>query len=134
MIHRSDFIGLDIHSKDLLSYFTQRLPEIASIAKLELKTPYTIDSSDSNPDHWLNLAHLIIENWDSYEGFVILHGTDTLAYTSSALSFMLKNVTKPIILTGSQRPLRELRMDARSNMIDSIELALKGIPSGYGVF
>lgn len=82
-----------------------------------------IDSSDVAPDKWAHLVRIISRNYDDYDGFVILHGTDTMAYTASALSFMLENLTKPVILTGSQLPIGLLRTDGKENLITSIELA-----------
>ena len=82
-----------------------------------------IDSSDMEPPLWVKLVHIIDDNHDSYDGFVILHGTDTMAYTASALSFMLENLSKPVILTGSQLPIGVLRTDGKENLINAIELA-----------
>lgn len=82
-----------------------------------------IDSSNMSPDIWVKLADIISKNYDRYRGFVILHGTDTMAYTASALSFALKNLSKPVILTGSQKPLQEIRSDALQNLITSIQIA-----------
>lgn len=82
-----------------------------------------IDSSDINPCHWQNLVKMIEEAYDDYDGFVILHGTDTMAYTASALSFMIENLTKPIVLTGAQLPIGKLRTDAKENLITAIEIA-----------
>lgn len=82
-----------------------------------------IDSSDIDPSYWSRLVSIIKYNYDSYDGFVILHGTDTMAYTASALSFMLENLTKPVVLTGSQLPIGELRTDGKENLITSIEIA-----------
>lgn len=82
-----------------------------------------IDSSDMSPKLWTDLAHIIANNYNKYDGFVILHGTDTMAYTASALSFMLENLTKPVILTGSQLPIGQLRTDGKENLITSIEIA-----------
>ncbi len=82
-----------------------------------------IDSSDMNPAFWAQLVRTIAQNYDRYDGFVVLHGTDTMAYTASALSFMLENLTKPVILTGSQLPIGMLRTDGKENLITSIELA-----------
>ena len=70
-----------------------------------------IDSSNMNPSHWGDIARAIEENYDSFDGFVVLHGTDTMAYTASALSFMLENLHKPVIITGSQLPIGEVRTD-----------------------
>jgi L-asparaginase len=82
-----------------------------------------LDSSNINPDIWVQLAVLINDNYDFYDGFVILHGTDTMAYTASALSFMLENLQKPVIFTGSQLPIGMLRTDGKDNLITSIEIA-----------
>lgn len=82
-----------------------------------------IDSSDMSPQLWIKLAHVIADNYDDYDGFVVLHGTDTMAYTASALSYMLENLTKPVIITGSQLPIGQLRTDGKENLITSIEIA-----------
>ncbi len=82
-----------------------------------------IDSSDVTPTHWRALAELIRDNYHLYEGFVVLHGTDTMSYTASALSFMLENLRKPVIFTGSQIPIGVLRTDGRENLITAIEIA-----------
>ena len=82
-----------------------------------------IDSSNMNPEFWVKLAILIEENYERYDGFVVLHGTDTMAYSASALSFMLENLNKPVIFTGSQLPMGVIRTDGRENFITSIEIA-----------
>lgn len=82
-----------------------------------------IDSSDMNPSDWKRIAEEIYQQFDAYDGFVVLHGTDTMAYTASALSFMFENLSKPIILTGSQLPLDVPRTDGRRNIINSVEIA-----------
>ncbi len=82
-----------------------------------------IDSSNMHPEFWIRLAEVIEDNYESYDGFVVLHGSDTMAYTASALSFMLENLNKPVILTGSQLPLGVVRTDGRENFINSIEIA-----------
>ncbi len=82
-----------------------------------------IDSSDMNPERWVQLAEVIEKNYEDFDGFVVLHGSDTMAYTASALSFMLENLNKPVIFTGSQLPLGVLRTDGRENFITAIELA-----------
>ena len=82
-----------------------------------------IDSSDMNPERWAELAGIIEKNYEDFDGFVVLHGSDTMAYTASALSFMLENLNKPVIFTGSQLPLGVLRTDGRENFITAIELA-----------
>ena len=82
-----------------------------------------IDSSDMDPSQWSKLVRIISDNYDSFDGFVILHGTDTMAYTASALSFMLEGLSKPVILTGSQLPIGTLRTDGKENLITAIEIA-----------
>jgi len=83
-----------------------------------------LDSSDIGPDIWINLVNIIQERYEDYHGFVILHGTDTMAYTASALSFMFENLKKPVILTGSQIPLGVLRTDGKENIITALEIAV----------
>ena len=83
----------------------------------------SIDSSVIHPEFWKKLVHVIADNYENYDGFVVLHGSDTMAYTASALSFMLQNLNKPVILTGSQLPLGMVRTDGRENMITAIEIA-----------
>ena len=82
-----------------------------------------IDSSNMHPRYWVQLAQIIKGHYDQYDGFVVLHGSDTMSYTGSALSFMLKGLNKPIVLTGSQLPVGDLRTDAKENLITSIEIA-----------
>ncbi len=85
--------------------------------------PQLIDSANIKPEDWITIALDIVTHYDQYDGFVILHGTDTLAYTASSLSFMLKNLKKPVICTGSQIPISELRSDASDNILHSLILA-----------
>lgn len=82
-----------------------------------------IDSSNMSPEFWAQIVSIIVEKYDYYDGFVVLHGTDTMSYTASALSFMLENLTKPVILTGSQLPIGQLRTDGKENLMTSLELA-----------
>jgi L-asparaginase len=82
-----------------------------------------LDSSNMNPAFWIKLATVIEENYESFDGFVVLHGSDTMAYTASAMSFMLENLNKPVIFTGSQLPIGMVRTDGRENFINSIEIA-----------
>lgn len=82
-----------------------------------------IDSSNVQIEHWIILAQMIADHYDAYDGFVILHGSDTMAYTASMLSFLLENLSKPVVLTGSQLPIGDLRTDAKENIITSIEIA-----------
>ena len=91
------------------------------ISSIQFEPP--IDSSEIDPASWIRLVKIIADNYDTYDGFVVLHGTDTMAYTASALSFMLENLAKPVILTGSQLPIGMLRTDGKENLITAIEIA-----------
>lgn len=82
-----------------------------------------IDSSDMNVEHWERICRSIVDNYDNYDGFVVLHGTDTMAYTASVLSFMLENLHKPVIITGSQLPIGEVRTDGEENLITALQIA-----------
>ncbi len=82
-----------------------------------------LDSSDVNPDCWVRMARMIYDHYEDYDGFVILHGTDTMSYSASALSFMLENLSKPVVFTGSQLPVGVLRSDAKENLLTAIEIA-----------
>src|SRR5688572_16238144 len=88
-----------------------------------MKNP--IDSSEMNPAVWAEIAKTIFDNYSDYDGFVVLHGSDTMAYTASALSFMLSGLKKPVILTGSQLPIGQIRTDGKENLITAIEIAGK---------
>ena len=92
-----------------------------------------VDSSDMTPELWAELVGIISSHYSEYDGFVVLHGTDTMAFTASALSFMLENLTKPVILTGSQLPIGQLRTDGKENLITSIELASAHHPDGRAI-
>ncbi len=91
------------------------------IEHVQFATP--IDSSSMNPKHWSEIAEVIERHYDSVDGFVVLHGTDTMAYTASALSFMLENLRKPVIITGSQLPIGEVRTDGEENLITALQIA-----------
>lgn len=107
------------------SLIMEHLPTLKNLA-LELtvvsfETP--IDSSNISPEHWQVLAKIIYSDYDSHDGFVVLHGTDTMAYTASALSFMLEGLAKPVVFTGAQLPITEARSDARENLITALDFA-----------
>ena len=91
--------------------------------EVELKEMDPIDSSDMHPDYWVNIARVIRDNYEKFDGFLILHGTDTMTYTASALSFLLENLNKPVIITGSQIPVVNPNSDATQNLINSLKLA-----------
>ncbi len=105
----------------------ERVPQLGELAEIHTFPLFFEDSSDLNHTHWIRLAECIHNYYEEYDGFVILHGTDTMAFTASALSFSLKNLAKPVIFTGSQVPLASIRSDARRNLINSIEMATKDL-------
>ncbi|MBE6214874.1 MAG: type I asparaginase [Bacteroidales bacterium] len=116
--------------------FSQILEEVPELGKFAYKIDsYTfdplIDSSDVDPLNWVTLASLIEERYDGYDGFVILHGTDTMAYSASALSFMIEGLTKPVIFTGSQLPIGVPRTDGKENLISAVEIAASKDADGH---
>ncbi|MGM0459960.1 MAG: asparaginase [Bacteroidota bacterium] len=112
---------LDINK--FTSLLHREMPELSDIADISTCQIFFEDSSDISPDHWITLSKHIYQQYNQYDGFVILHGTDTMAYTASALSFSLSNIGKPIIFTGSQVPMSNIRSDAHRNVINAVELA-----------
>ena len=131
LIYTGGTIGMNRnpHTKALepfdFEHLLYNVPELkqfdTKISTYQFSPP--IDSSDMSPQLWIKLAHIIADSYDDYDGFVVLHGTDTMAYTASALSYMLENLTKPVIFTGSQLPIGQLRTDGKENLITSIEIA-----------
>lgn len=107
------------------SQLLKNIPELnqldCTISSFSFNVP--IDSSNMNPTHWVEISDIIAENYNNYDGFVVLHGSDTMSYTASALSFLLENLAKPVILTGSQLPIGDLRTDAKENLITAIQIA-----------
>lgn len=118
--------------------FSLILDEVPELKKFALRIDHVafdplIDSSDIEPSLWIKLAELIKGHYDAYDGFVILHGTDTMAYSASALSFMLKDLTKPVIFTGSQLPIGVPRTDGKENLISSVEIASATDAEGHAI-
>lgn len=103
----------------------QNIPELkqleCNIDTISFEKP--IDSSNMNPDKWVQIVTIIEENYNQFDGFVVLHGSDTMSYSASAVSFMLENLAKPVIFTGSQLPIGDLRTDAKENLITAIQIA-----------
>ncbi len=107
-------------------HLLEQIPEIR-LLDCEIETDSLdrpIDSSDMKPEHWLRLAKRIYDGYNQYDGFVILHGSDTMAYSSSALSFLIENLAKPVVFTGAQLPIGISRSDARENLLTALEIAL----------
>ena len=122
MIENPETGALQNFDWDTLKRYVPELRRFKTyIDSLSLKAP--IDSSDMQPQYWIDITHIIADNYDKYDGFVLLHGTDTMAYTASALSYMLENLDKPVIITGSQLPIGKLRTDGKENLLTSIEIA-----------
>ncbi|MBK9422092.1 MAG: type I asparaginase [Flavobacteriales bacterium] len=113
-----------LHSVDL-DRLEEQVPELGrmgvALETVSFGTP--IDSSDMHPEQWVRIARTIGQRYEDFDGFVVLHGSDTMAYTASALSFLLENLSKPVILTGSQLPLGTIRTDGKENLLTAIEIA-----------
>lgn len=116
-------------SKEILQY----VPSVYEICEVDTLQLFNIDSTNMMPHHWIKIATAIEENYDSYDGFIILHGTDTMSYTSAALSYLVQNVRKPIILTGSQRPIDKEVTDAKRNLYDSFLYASDEASHGVNI-
>ena len=118
--------------------FSQILEEVPELGKFAYRIDsYTfdpiIDSSDVEPSLWIAITELIEQKYDEYDGFVILHGTDTMAYSASAVSFMIEGLTKPVIFTGSQLPIGIPRTDGKENLISSVEIAAARDSEGHAL-
>lgn len=131
LIYTGGTIGMvkDYPSETLRAFdFNKLVSNIPELSQLECKIESIsfkkpIDSSNMNPSHWISIATIIEKHYDRYDGFVVLQGSDTMSYSSSALSYMLENLSKPVIFTGSQLPIGDLRTDAKENLITSIQIA-----------
>ena len=115
-------------SIDEILSFVPQLNELCDITALQL---FNIDSTNITPDHWLRMVGAIKDNYDLYDGFVILHGTDTMAYTAAVLSYLVQNSAKPIVITGAQKPVGIETTDAKTNLFDSFLYCVDG--GAYGV-
>lgn len=141
LIYTGGTIGMKVdHADGALKPFNfeQILSEVPEISKFAYKIDVysydpLIDSSDVEPRLWESLVKLISEKYESYDGFVILHGTDTMAYTASAVSFMLENLSKAVVFTGSQLPIGVPRTDGRENLISAIEIAAARDSNGHSI-
>lgn len=118
-----------LSSEELISY----LPELGEDVLLTTKAMYSLDSTNVGPEHWLEMAKAIKENYYKYDGFVICHGTDTMAYTAAALSYLIQGSSKPIVLTGAQKPIGFEITDAKSNLRDSIIYAADSESQGVQI-
>ncbi|MBI5534947.1 MAG: asparaginase [Deltaproteobacteria bacterium] len=112
------------YARDLVA----ELPILKTVGKIDTRILFNLDSGDMQPHHWVALAELIHNEIQSYDGVVVVHGTDVMAYTASALTFLLPGLDRPVVLTGSQRPLFEIRTDARVNLVDACHIATLAVP------
>ena len=119
-----------LSADDILAY----APEAKRLGKIETRTILNLDSSNIQPEEWRLIAGAIFECLPDYDGIVVLHGTDTMAYTASMLSFMLRNVDKPVVITGSQLPVGHPQTDAKANLRDALITAASGIKGVVVVF
>lgn len=139
LIYTGGTIGMvqDSASQTLKPFeFSGVLSEVPELGKFAYKIDHIsfrplIDSSDIEPEVWKKIASTIEDNYDKYDGFVVLHGTDTMAYSASVLSFMLENLSKPVIFTGSQLPIGAPRTDGRENLVSSVEIAAAKDAEGH---
>jgi len=127
------YIPVEGYITDVLNSMTElNRPEMPEFTISEFSP--VLDSSNMSPNDWQNIANDIYKNYDDYDGFVVLHGTDTMAYTASALSFMFDNLNKPVIVTGSQIPLSEIRSDGLHNLLNALYIAANYPISEVGLF
>ena len=140
LLYTGGTIGMVQDQKGILVPFdfnniTENVPELSRLDYQVVVISFDpiLDSSNMNMDTWIEMASIIEKNYDDYDGFVILHGSDTMAYTASALSFMLENLAKPVILTGSQLPIGEIRTDAKENLITALEIAAAKDENGHAI-
>ena len=111
----ADGLAPELTSQDILHY----IPSLKDICEVETLQLCNLDSTNISMEHWMMMANAIEEKYEKYDGFVICHGTDTMAYTASALSYLVQHSPKPIVLTGSQKPVDMEITDARANLLDS---------------
>ena len=112
----------ELNPQQLLSF----IPRIAEICQVECLQLYSLDSTNIHPEHWLGIAKAVQENYEAYDGFVISHGTDTMAYTAAALSYLVQGSPKPIVLTGAQKPIWFDSTDSKRNLTDAFLYACRG--------
>lgn len=125
----SDGLVPDLDSKQLLD----SIPSISDICQVDCMQAFSLDSTNVRPEHWLILAGIIREHYAQYDGFVITHGTDTMAYTAAGLSYLIQHCQKPIVLTGAQKPIGDEITDAKRNIIDSLIYACDADSHGAAI-
>ena len=116
----SEMTGAGLVPELTTDQFLKYVPAVRELCDVTCRQVCNIDSTNMSPAYWLEIARAIREAYSSFDGFVVCHGTDTMAYTASALSYLIQNSRKPIVLTGAQKPINEDITDAKSNVIQSI--------------
>ena len=117
--HTEKGLSPQISGRELLTF----IPEAKAFCRIDVIQPFSLDSTNVNWKQWLILADLLHDHYDEYDGFVVCHGTDTMAYTAAALSYLIQHSAKPIVITGAQRPIDLPDTDARTNLLDSVRFA-----------
>jgi L-asparaginase len=130
-VEGKDGLAPGLAAEDLMKHFFQ---DSTLDVTIKSKTILNIDSTNMQPEHWVQIAEEISSHYEQYDGFVITHGTDTLAYTSAALSYMLQHLKKPVVITGSQVPISVRKTDARKNLRDAIVFACEDVGGVFVVF
>lgn len=125
--YTEDGLSPQITAQELLTY----VPTARNFCSVDAVQHLSLDSTNVNSSHWLSLAELIEDKYNSYDGFVICHGTDTMAYTAAALSYLIQNTLKPVVITGSQKPIDLAVTDAKTNLLDSLRFASH--PRAHGI-
>ena len=127
--YTADGLAPQISAEELLEY----IPEAKEFCTIDTVQPFALDSTNVCADHWLKLARLIESKYEFYDGFVLCHGTDTMAYTAAALSYLIQNNRRPIVITGAQKPIDLAITDARSNLMDSLRCASHDRAQGISI-
>ena len=131
LLHTGGTLGMSgrpLAPDDYAERLNERVPELAQLAELDARIVCNLDSSNVGTEQWSQLATLIADHREDVDGVVIVHGTDTMSYTASALAFALRGIDRPVVLTGAQLPLASLRTDARRNLQDAVTLATSDLP------
>ena len=121
-------VGGRLQPGPFLSQLLADVPELLRLAEVDVEILMNIDSTEITPTHWDEIGSHLAERMEDYDGFVVIHGTDTMAHTAAALSFSLRGLKKPVVLTGSQRPLRAIPTDGRANLVAAVDLARRDVP------
>jgi L-asparaginase len=139
ILHTGGTVGMDLDGVPLdstryLEVLGRSVPQAFELAEISVEILFSKDSSNMTPADWVVLARALNEQMNQYDAFIVTHGTDTMAFTASALSFMMVHLPKPIVLTGSQRPLADVRSDAPRNLLNAIQIGVEQVAKEVGLF